>query len=329
MTELRTHLLDAAQATAKLTLGLLLAAVVVYAVSGVYSVEPGEIAVHTRFGAILDHAVQPGIHIGLPTPLDEVFKVPVKRMESVRVDDFADSQAQVQTQTQTAKAHSFSVLTGIPTYCLTGDNNIVTISCVGQYTIHGAARFLFATTDPKGLLQRVIANALLHCLAGKSVDSILTSGKMEIAEFVKAWVNRRLADFDCGLQIQFLELKHVDPPILVQAHFQDVIKAGIDRKKMISDAEGYQNQRISVANAEAERTMQEAMAYRTDMIARAVGESERFLKRLSEFNKNPRLVRQKEYFDVITTLGRRYPNKIILGRDRRGNMPVSLRLAWP
>ena len=321
MTDLARHIDAMLGATAVLVRRLLLIALVVYGFSGTYSVEPGEIAVHLRCGRVIDDAVPPGIHLGLPAPFDEVVNVPVKRMKSVRIDDFAEPR-------QTGQPARFTVLTGIPTCCLTGDNNIVTISCVGQYTIQSAERFLYGTTGPEEIFRRVTGNALIHCLAGMPVDAILTTGKAHISEVVRARVNQQLDRFGCGLRLQFLELKSVSPPELVQENFRDVIKADIDRKKMINEAESYRNQRLSGANAEAERTVQEAMAYRTDIVARASGETKRFLGRLSEYEKNPAFVRQQEFFDFYTVLGSKYPRKIILS-TRQGRAPARLRLSWP
>ena len=322
MNELKQHTRTTIHATMRLTAWLLLLLAGVYAISGVYSVEPGEIAVHTRFGEILDNNVMPGIHVGLPQPFDQVFKVPVKRMRTIRIDDFAD-----QTQAQ-EKENEFSQLTGITTYCLTGDNNIVTIACVIQYSIQDAAQYLFSSKSPEEMLSRLARNAVIHCLSNMPVDAILTTAKTDIAELVKTWINRRLGALDCGLKVQFLELKSVAPPRLVQENFRDVVKAEIDRKKMLNDSEGFRSQRLSAAKAEAVQIYQEGIAYKNDVIAKANGLTSRFLKKLSEFERNPKLVRQKEYFDFFQALGKKWPKKIIM-TTKNGKAPVRLRLSWP
>ena len=237
----------------------------------------------------------------------------------MRVDGFSGERADGEDY------HEFTILTGIPTYCLTGDNNIVTITCVGQFTIQGAGQYLFSTTSPEEILRKVTGNALIHCLAAMSVDTILTTGKKDIADFVKSWVNRRLGELECGIQVQFLELKLVAPPALVQSNFQDVIKAAIDKKKMVNDAESYENQRLAAVAAEAESLVQGGLAYKAEAIAKSNGLSERFLKRLSEYDKNPQFVRQKDYFDFFKILGSKEPKKIIMNATK-GTAPVNLRL---
>lgn len=319
MSDLSRHISNSLNSTMVLVYWLVGMGLIIYSFSGVYSVSPEDIAVHTRFGQVIDGKVLPGIHFGLPYPFDKIYRVPVKRMKTIRVDDFAGKESEVET-------NEFFLLTGISTYCITGDNNIVTISCIGQYTVEDASQYLFQTVSAESILREVTKNGIIHCLSGMPVDAILTTGKKDIAEFVKSWVNRKLAD--CGLKVQFLELKSVSPPALVQENFQDVIKAGIDRKKMLNDAEGYQNQRLSLAAAEAEQLIQEGMAYKTEKVAKANGAAERFLKKLSEFEKNPQLVYQKEFFDFFQVLGRRWPNNIILNTVN-GKPPVNLRLAWP
>src|ERR1700677_4028974 len=68
-----------------LVLSVLVLVVVVYALTGVTQVRPGERAVVRRFGRVLPDKPKPGLLIGLPWGMDRVDRIPVDRVQSVVV----------------------------------------------------------------------------------------------------------------------------------------------------------------------------------------------------------------------------------------------------
>lgn len=322
MNEISNHISATIKATFKLLLWMLLLGVVIYGMSGTYSVEPGEIAVHTRFGRIIDGNAMPGIHFGLPSPFDEIHKVSVKVMKTAKINDFFPD------STLGLFPATFTVLTDIPVYCITGDNNIVTLGFAIQYNVIDASQYLFKTNDPDLILREIAKSVIIHCLSRMPVDTILTSGKKDIADYIKLRLNQKLSKLETGLQAQFIELKSVSPPQKVKKDFEEVINAGMDKKKAIDNAESYRNQKMSAASAESEKLLQQAMSYRYKQETKSKGEASRFLNRLSEYEKNPELVRKKQFMDFIKAMGQNWPNKIIVDTSQ-GKPPVKLRLAWP
>lgn len=164
MNDVSSHIYSTLKATYKLMLWLLLMGTVLYVLSGTYSVEPGEIAVHTRFGRIVDGQAMPGIHFGLPYPFDKTHKVSVKIMKTAKIDDFSPD-----TSLGLFPA-TFTVLTDIPVYCITGDNNIVTLSSAIQYNVNDASQYLFKTVDADLILREISKSVIIHCLARMPVD---------------------------------------------------------------------------------------------------------------------------------------------------------------
>lgn len=322
MTEVSTHLTRTIASTLKLMFWLLLAGFLLYLSSGIFSVEPGQIGVHTRFGSVIVPKELPGIHLGLPYPFDKVYLVPIKRMKTAIINDFSPD------TTMGLFPATFTVLTDIPVYCITGDDNIVTLSCSIQYNIVNASQYLFKTINPEAILREMAKSAIIHCIAGMKVDTVLTTGKKDIADFIKAKLNHKLSMLETGLQAQFVELKSVTPPEKVKKDFEEVIKARMDKKKSVDNAESYRNQKLSSANAEAEKLIQKSLAYQYNQVTKSKGEADRFLNRLSEYEKNPALIRKKQFLDFLQSMGQNWPNKIIVDTSS-GHDPVRLRIAWP
>src|ERR1700681_4133153 len=89
--------------------------------SGVYIVSANQQAVVTRFGAVVEPRVMPGIHIALPWPVDRVTKLKVQQLQRLVVGgDLPDN---VIGRSQPLQAQF-----------ITGDQNIIQMRVVVQYS---------------------------------------------------------------------------------------------------------------------------------------------------------------------------------------------------
>ena len=302
---------------------ILVILLVVYLLSGIYSISPNEIGVQQRFGKVIDDKVPPGIHYALPWPVDRVTKAPVRIVSSLLIDDFFSALERNST------ARAFYNMTGLASYCVTGDNNLVNVQCVIQYTITQPAAFLFRVERPTLMLRSMACNAIIHCLARMPVDEILTRGKQAIGQFVKRELQARLDANETGLGVSFVELREIKPPDRVERFFSDVVKAQIDREKMINEAESYRNEKIPEAQAYAARLLQEAEAYRAETVLRAQGEAERFRRILDRVREGGDSARRTLYLEslrqIMEQLGRRH--LVVPGED--GAPPVRLKMMRP
>src|SRR5262245_18634751 len=110
---------------------LLLLAIVLYALSSVVQVRPGELAVVRRFGRALPYKPEAGLWVGLPWGMDRVDRVAVDRVQSVAIG-FRDEDS-----TNAMPAGQL----------LTGDHNLVNVQAslyykvrpetVEDYVVHG------------------------------------------------------------------------------------------------------------------------------------------------------------------------------------------------
>ena len=87
--------------------------------------------------------------------------------------------------------------------------------------------------------------------------------------YIKNMVQKKLNAMDCGLNISFVELKEVSPPSRVQRYFDNVINSKMDKRKMISNAESYFNEKIPLANATANQMVEQALSYQEEVVAKA------------------------------------------------------------
>jgi membrane protease subunit HflK len=298
--------------------------VLLYLCSGIYSVPSNKVGVLQRFGRIIGDRIQPGIHYMLPWPIDRVTKVPVKVVDRMLIDDFYS-----EAINNELSSNNFSNATGLDSYCLTGDNNLVNVLCVVQYTIVEPVKYLFQFGEPKDMLKSMACNTIIHCLAGRPIDEVLTRGKQEMVNYFKTELQKRLDAAGSGMNISFVEISSIKPPELVQDAFSDVVKANIDREKMINDAVAYSNEKIPAANADAARIVQEGRAYKAETVLKAEGDTRRFLSLLSETRKKSNSVQKMLYIETLTEIMKNVGEKHFMANDGSGKAPARLILSSP
>ncbi|MDP2379437.1 MAG: FtsH protease activity modulator HflK, partial [Pseudohongiella sp.] len=96
-----------------------------------------------------------------------------------------------------------------------------------------------------------------------------------------------------------VNVENAQPPIAVQAAFDDVIRAREDEQRAQNQALAYANRVVPEARGEAQRIIEQANAYRDQVIARAQGEASRFEQLLTEYQRAPAVTRERLYIDAI------------------------------
>jgi membrane protease subunit HflK len=300
---------------------------VIYFLSGIYSIENNEVGVLQRFGRIIDANVQPGIHYALPWPVDKVSKVPFPKVERIHLKDFS------RNFTFGVDGLSFTSLTGLGTYVVTGDNNLVNIECILQYEVRDPVSYLFnlgesvdkSEGSARRFLTEMACSTILHALAEMRVDDALTTKKDRIIQYVKQKLQQRLNELETGLAVTFVEIRELGPPAVVKEYFEDVVRAKVDKDTAIKNAETYLEQETRAANGRAARLRAEAEGYFSEVTQNAEGEARRFIEQLAEYRKDKLLTRYRLYMEtlqeVLASVGR-----LDILDTSKGRKPAAIKL---
>ena len=274
----------------KALLGLLGAgALVVYGLMGFYQVDEQERAVVLRFGKYLSTS-QPGLQWNPPL-VDEVIKVNTTKVRDGRLREIM----------------------------LTQDENIVEVQLSVQYVIDNPEKFVLKVRDPERSLGHAAQSALRHVVGGTQMDLVLTEGRAQIAADVKQRLQEYLNAYETGILVSQVNVDESKPPSQVQSAFDDVIKAREDEERVKNEAQAYANGIVPEARGQAQRQIEEASAYKEQVIANAEGEADRFSKLLAEYQKAPKVTRERLYLDAIEGV---YGNsaKVMVDVDGSNNM---------
>ncbi len=246
---------------------------VVWMLSGIYIVEPAQRGVELRFGQF-STITDPGPHWHIPYPVEDVHKVNVDQITSVR--------------------HKAEMLTQ--------DENIVDIELTVQYRVRDAADYLFQVRDPDVTLKDATETAVREVIGKNKLDFVLTEGRSAIADRTRQDIQGLLDQYKTGLMVTSVNMQPAKPPEEVKSAFDDAIKAREDKERLENEAQAYANEVVPKARGGAARMLEEAKAYRARMVAQADGEANRFLKVLTEYEKAPQVTRERLYLEAIETV---------------------------
>lgn len=171
------------------------AAVVIWAGSGFYTIKEAERGVVTRFGKF-SHLVEPGLN-WKPTFIDQVRAVNV---EAVR--ELAASGTM-----------------------LTSDENVVRVEMNVQYRVTNPERYLFAVTSADDSLRQATDSALRGVIGRSTMDRILTEGRTVVRSDTQRELEETIRPYDMGITLLDVNFQAARPPEEVKAAFDDAIAA--------------------------------------------------------------------------------------------------------
>ncbi len=292
--------------------GLALLAVVgvgLWVATGLFTVQPSEMALKTLFGRY-NAKVGSGLHYNWPYPVGGVIKLPVEVRNSIsvgfaaRVDGRTGSQATIDVPEESLM--------------LTGDENIADVKFVVIWQIDRSKPedFAFNVRRPESTIKAVAESAIREVVGRTQFQRIVTERKL-IEPAVQELTQRVLNDYNAGVEIVQVQLQSVDPPEQVIAAFRDVTAAQQDQDRMRNEAEAYANKVVPEARGASARITQEAEAYRQQTVAEANGQASRFDQVYTEYNKAPAVTRQRLYLETMErVLGGM--NKVIIDQSAGG-----------
>ena len=253
-----------------------------------YTVDDKQQAVVTTFGKVTD-VTEAGVHFKLPFGIQHVYHVDVNVYQKIELG-------------YTSQGSSYTVNTKESTM-ITGDYNIVNVDFFVEYKISDPVKYLFASNDAELILRNLIQSQVRNVVGSTSVDDILTSGKENVQRQVKELVTQILVEYDIGLTLVDVRIQDSEPPTqeVVEA-FKNVETAKQQAEAVINDAKAYQNAQIPLAEAEADKLIQNAEFLKQKRINEAKEQVAMFNAMYEEYQRNPEITRSRMYYEAISQI---------------------------
>ena len=265
---------------------IIVIAIVVWLLLGLYSVGPDEVGVVQRFGKY-DRVVGSGLNYHFPYPIETVKTPKITEVKRIEIGFRTVGKNQYRTIEQES-------------LMLTGDENIVDAELIVQYKIKEPINYLFNFIGPELTLREASEASLRTVIGRHNIDEALTSGKFMIQEETKELLQITLDKYETGVIVVAVQLQDVSPPKQVIDAFKDVASAKEDKNRMINEAEGYAIERVNNAK----------------------GDAALFDKVLIQYNKAPEITRDRLYIEAMENVLGKISHKVIVDPNLENFLPL-------
>lgn len=254
---------------------------------GAFTLRPGEAAVLLFLGKHQETIVDDGFHLRMPPPL---VTREIVNSEELRNEDFGfDGRDEESVPKEKV----------IEATMQTSDNNIVLVAFAVQYQIKDAFFFRYRIANPAAMVRDAAQAAMREVVGRMTVDDVLRRQRALVTSETTRILQDILDGYESGVVIEGVQLQDVNAPTPVQASFEDVVAANQDKSRLVNQAEGYSNELLPNARAEAVELVAAAEAYREAVVAEATGEAGRFTALLAEYEKAPEVTKKRLYLETM------------------------------
>ena len=273
---------DIKKLASRLIIAALAIAIGMAAMTCFYTVDDKQQAVVTTFGRVTD-VTDAGVHFKLPFGIQNVEKVDVNVYQKIELGYSGDGGINT---TESAM--------------ITGDYNIVNVDFFVEYKISDPVAYLYSSNDPEMILKNLIQSQVRNVVGSSAVDSVLTDGKENIQMQVKDLVADILTEYEIGLTLVDVKIQDAEPPTadVIEA-FKAVETAKQRAETVVNDAKAYQNAQLPLAQAEADKLIQNAEYLKQKRINEAHEQVAMFTAMYEEYEKNPEITRSRMYYEAI------------------------------
>jgi membrane protease subunit HflK len=279
-----------------------------WAASGLYLVGPDQQAVETLAGRVVAPRVMPGLHYALPWPIESVTRLKVLQLRRLEVG--GDLPDRVLGRTQSMRSQF-----------LTGDQNLIHLRAVVQYSVGTPADYLFRSDDPVQLVGATVESELARRVARRPVDAVLTTERIAIQNDVRTAAQKLLNDYRAGVLLSTVNIESAAPPPQAAEAFRDVASARADTSRIVSQAQGYANDLIPRARGQARQLLEEAAGYRQRKVDEATGDASRFNQVAAEYDRAALVTRRRLYLETMEEVLPRIRKLIV---DPAGNLDLTI-----
>ncbi|MEM8884050.1 MAG: protease modulator HflK [Planctomycetota bacterium] len=276
----------------------------------------GHAGVRVERGRFVSPPVGPGWHWSAPWPFASIELVPTKRVDEILLGFERDTGQPILWAERHYEGEK-NILVG------DGDE-LLTIAVPVHYRIHDPLAYLMTTSDARATLQHLAYRELLRVTSARDSFAIMTDQRADVSATLRTGLQRAVDAHGLGLEIVWVGLRDIHPPVAVTPSFQDVISAEEERQTMIELARAYAARALPEAKQEAGRMRATAEAAGEERTLAASGEALRFRQLAGAQKAQPDVFRSRLRLEALEAAlaGRR---KIVVATDKPPRITMDAR----
>ena len=324
---------DALASSFRFIRALMIILVVVFLGSGIFTVDPNEVAVILRLGkpagSGADAILRPGIHWSFPSPIDEIVRIPIGESRTVEATN-CWYQVTPEMEISGELPPSLSTLQpGVDGYALTSDGNIIHARATAKYRIADPLRYAFGFRGATNILENALNNAVLYAAVRHTAEEALYKDKTGFQDAVRRRFLQTIEKANLGIDLEPIQVQTF-PPMYVKEAFDQVLEAEQALSEARNTSQGEAEEITRKAVGEGRALISDGITRSNMLVQTLRADAEAFSDQLADYQRNPRLFRERllveTMFQVLTNVndkwllpeskdGRRRQIRLMLNRE--------------
>ncbi len=285
---------------------IVLAAVIAYGRTGVFSVELNQVGMVEHLGRPTRTGLGPGLHLKWPWPFDKAVLVEVSTVQTTNVGNETHPSAFALIWT---REHG----TEVP--FLAGDNNLFFPYVIVHWRVKDPLAAVYQQQEPHVLLDAVCHRMMTELCAGRQFYDLASTYREQLAADLRRRAQQRLDELGSGLEILEVSLSDIHPPVRIADAFEEVVVARFQQQQqMVNEALGLRNEQLPDARGRAEIQRAEAAAYQLEQTHRAEGQASAFEQRADALEAGRAVTLKHLYLEAVAAALRGI-EKVLVDKD--------------
>jgi modulator of FtsH protease HflK len=277
--------------------------------------EPGEQGLVERWGraAVGPTVLGPGPHLKYPWPIDMVYRFDTGRVHSFHIGFVADPAREGDSTLLWTVSHyreEFNLLVASSEGVAAGATNrpggepaapvnLLVAGIPVQYRITNVLAWAYGHASPEELLKQAATREIIRFFVGVDLLDIMSANREQAARELRRRIQARADELDVGVEVFFVGLQDIHPPVTVAGAFEDVIGAAQEVQAKILRAEGETNKTVLLAQAGALEAVRAAEGEATRRVAGATAQAVRFTNQIAAFQAAPDVYPPRLYLQTL------------------------------
>ena len=230
--------------------------------------------------------LQPGLHAHLPWPVDRVFRVPVKRVQTLAVGHEGEEGTGPENVLWAVEhaANEYTLLLG-------NGRDLITVDATVQFRVVDTRAWRYHSQNPAEALRAIAYRAVMRNTVNRTLSEALSENIAALTARMRRMVQSDADALGLGVEVMAFTVGGMHPPVAVAADYEAVVSAELAKATAVVEAQVFRNQTVPAAETEVLTSVNDARSQGAENLAQAAGQAWSFRVLESQFRFAP-----EEYF---------------------------------
>jgi len=229
-----------------------------------------------------DAPLEPGLHLHWPWPVDHVFRIPVRRVQSLTIGHEGEEAAGPENVLWAVEhaPNEFTLLLG-------NGRDLLTIDAAVQFRIRDARAWRYNCQNPAAALTALGYRAVMRSTVNLTLSEALSQNVATLTHHMRTMVQQEADALGLGVEVLDFTVGGMHPPVPVATAYQSVVSAELQKGTAVISAQAYRNATLPAAEAQSLAARNGALAEGAEALGTAAGEAWSFRTLEAQYHASP------------------------------------------